>query len=84
MLALYETGMDITKFQNICLGKSGEMCSGSASDAKEDLQKFITAKQWKKVEETSSKLSMAITTNKRAADKLEDLQSKRKKVASKK
>ena len=78
MLALYETGTDVTKFQSICLGKSGEMCSESASDAKEDLQKFIATKQWKKVEETSSKLSVAITANKRAADKLEDLQSKRK------
>ena len=56
----------------------------SASDANEDLQKFIAAKQWKKIEETSSKLSMEITANKRAADKLEDLQSKRKKPASKK
>ena len=60
------------------------VASESASDANEDLQKFIAAKQWKKVEETSSKLSMAITANKRAADKLEDLQSKRKKLASKK
>ena len=42
------------------------------------------AKQWKKVEETSSKLSLAITSKKRAADKLEHLQSKRKKLASKK
>ena len=38
MLALYETGMGVTKFQSICLRKSGEMCSESASDAKEDLQ----------------------------------------------
>ena len=45
MLALYETGMDVTKFQSICLGKSGEMCSESASDAKEDLQKFMATKQ---------------------------------------
>ena len=60
------------------------VASESASDANEDLQKFIAAKQWKKVEETSSKLSMAITTNKKAADKLEDLKSKRKKLASKK
>ena len=40
--------------------------------------------QWKKVEEASSKQSMAITANQRAADKLEDLQSKRKKLTSKK
>ena len=60
------------------------VASESASNANEDLQKFIAAKEWKKVEETSSKLSMAITVNKRAADKLEDLESKRKKLASKK
>ena len=54
------------------------VASESASNANEDLQKFIAAKQWKKVEETSSKLSMAITANKRAADKLEDLKSKKK------
>ena len=33
------------------------VASESASDANEDLQKFIAAKQWKKVEKTSSKLS---------------------------
>ena len=60
------------------------VASESASDANEDLQKFIAAKQWKKVEETSSKLSMAITANKMAADGLEDLQSKKKKLTSKK
>ena len=43
-----------------------------------------TAKQWKKIEETSSKLSLAIIAKKRAADKLEHSQSKRKKLASKK
>ena len=48
------------------------------------MKKFIAAKQWKKVVETSSKLSMAITAKKRAPDKLEDFQSKRKKLASKK
>ena len=60
------------------------VASESASDANEDLQKFIAAKQWKEVEEASSKLSMGITANKRTADKLEDLQSKRKKLTSKK
>ena len=63
---------------------NAQVTSETASDANGDLQKFITARQWKMVEETSSKLSMAITANKRAADKLEDLQSKRKKLASKK
>ena len=60
------------------------VASESASDANEDLQKFIAENQWEKVEETSSRLLMAITRNKRAADQLEDLQSKRKKLASKK
>ena len=55
----------------------------SASDTNGDLQKFIIVKQRKKFEEASSKLAMLMITYKRAVDRLEELQ-KRKKVASEK
>ena len=56
----------------------------SASDSNGDLQKFIAAKQLKKVEEINSKLIMAVNANKRAVDRLEeffvsDLKKKKKK-----
>ena len=56
----------------------------SASDSNGDLQKFIAAKQLKKVEEINSKLIMAVNVNKRAVDRLEeffvsDLKKKKKK-----
>ena len=56
----------------------------SASDSNGDLQKFIAAKQLKKVEEINSKLIMAVNANKRAVDRLEeffvsDLEKKKKK-----
>lgn len=44
----------------------------SASDSNGDLQKFIAAKQLKKVEEINSKLIMAVNANKRAVDRLEE------------
>ena len=58
----------------------------SASDSNGDLQKFIAAKQLKKVEEINSKLIMAVNANKRAVDRLEeffvsDLKKKKKKNA---
>ena len=58
-----------------------QVAGESASDTHGDLMKFVIAKQWKKVEEASSKLAMAMNANKRAVDRLEELQ-KRKKVAS--
>lgn len=44
----------------------------AASDSNGDLQKFIAAKQLKKVEEINSKLIMAVNANKRAVDRLEE------------
>ena len=60
----------------------------SASDSNGDLQKFIAAKQLKKVEEINSKLIMAVNANKRAVDRLEeffvsDLKKKKKKKKKK-
>ena len=51
----------------------------SASHANGDLQRFIAVKQWEKVEEPGSKLTMAMNANKRAADRLEELHKKREK-----
>ena len=51
----------------------------SASGANGDLQRFIAAKQWKKIEEDSWKLTVAVNAKKRAADRPEELQKKKKK-----
>ena len=50
------------------------VANDSASSVNGDRQKFVAAKQWKKVEEATSKLTMAMAASKRAADELEDLQ----------
>ena len=52
-----------------------------ADAANEDIQKYVASKQWKKVDEASSKLSMAIAANKRATSRLEVLHAKRKKLS---
>lgn len=56
------------------------MANQSAEDANEEIQKFVASKQWKKVDEASSKLSMAIAASKRAADRLEVLHAKKVKL----
>lgn len=67
------------------LGQTDAWFAGeSASDANGDLQKFIAAKQWKKVKEDISKLRMPMSANKRDAERPKELQKKRKKLTSKK
>ena len=53
-----------------------QVAGESGSDTNGDLQKFIIAKQWKKVEEASSKLTIAMNANKRAVHRVEELQKK--------
>ena len=55
-----------------------QVAGESASDTNGDLQKFIIAKQWKKVEEASSKQTMAMNANKKAVNRVEELQEREK------
>ena len=67
------------------LAKTDARVAGEfASDGNGDLQRFIAAKQWKKVEHASSKLTRTINANKRPADGPEEWQKKRKRLVSKK
>lgn len=49
-----------------------------ANDANGYLQKFIAAKQWEKIEEVGPKLTMGMNANKRAADRLKELQKRKR------
>ena len=63
--------------------KDSNVATKAAEEANESIQKYVVAKKMSKVEEASSKLSMAMDAKKRAAEKLELLQAKRKKIEKK-
>ena len=64
---------------SLSLAQTDAQVSGEAArDANGDLQKFIIAKQWKIVEETSSKIDNGNDANKRAVDRPEELQKRGK------
>ena len=60
------------------------VASESAAEANDEIKKCVAAKQWAKVDQASSKLSMAMAASKRAAENIETLQAKRKKIEGKK
>ena len=60
-----------------------QVATASMEEANEEIQRALEAKKWKKAEEGSSKLKMAVAASKRSSDTLDKLEVKRKKLQQK-